>query len=135
VGDRWRKVLRIQVSGEEAVFPAGYEPSLTPLDADLLEKVIAIAYVVDAGTRHERTYTFSPDELETQTGSIPDGTRFVRWLSPSLHPLSPGVHIVDEYVTLSADFWDGLGLDPAINSIPTGTTLADSVEFNVEKRR
>jgi hypothetical protein len=33
----------------------------------------------------------------------------------------------DEYVTLNADFWDGLGVDPAFNLIPAGKILAGSV--------
>jgi hypothetical protein len=50
-----------------------------------------------------------------------------------MHPLPPGDHTVDEYVTLSADFWDGLGLDPTMNLIPAGESLAVSVQFRVVK--
>jgi hypothetical protein len=38
------------------------------------------------------------------------------------------------YVTLSADFWDGLGVDPAFNLIPAAKSLAGSVAFDVVKR-
>jgi hypothetical protein len=131
VGDRWRAVLRIQVAGADFAFPAGYVPSQFPLDDDFLGKFVSGRYVVDAGTGRERTYTFSADQLVVQTGAVPDGTGFVRWTTPSLHPLPPGQHSVDEYVTLSADFWDGLGVDPGINLIPAGESLAGSVQFDV----
>jgi len=86
---------------------------------------------VDAGTSRQRSYSLSAGDLIVQTGAIPDGTRFVRWVTPPLHPLPPGDHTVDEYVTLSADFWDGLGLDPAVNLIPAGESLANPVGFTV----
>ena len=134
VGDRWRAVLRAQVAGEDSVFPSGYTPAVLPLDEDFLAKFIGSRYVVDAGTARERSYSFSAQRLVIENGGLPDGTRFVRWISSSLHPLPPGEHTVDEYVTLSADFWDGLGLDPALNLSPAGETLVGSVSFEVVKR-
>jgi hypothetical protein len=133
VGDRWRAILRIQVAGSDFTFPAGYHPDRLPLDADFLAKLVSATYVVDAGTAQERTYTFFADDLLIQAGAVPDGTRFVRWVTPALHPLSPGSHTVDEYATLSADFWDGLGLDPALNLIPAGRSQSGSVAFEVVK--
>ena len=135
VGDRWRAILRIQAAGSDFIFPAGYQPARLPLDADFLAKLVSATYVVDAGTAQERSYTFSVDDLLIQAGAIPDGTRFVRWVTPALHPLPPGSHTVDEYGTLSADFWDGLGLDPALNLIPAGLGQGGSVEFEVVKRQ
>jgi hypothetical protein len=134
IGDPWRAILRIQVADSDTVFPTGYVPSRSSLDEDFLAKFVSGRYVVDAGTTRERTYRFSAAQLVVETGGIPDGTRFVRWVTPSLHPLPPGSHTVDEYVTLSADFWDGLGVDPAINLIPAGESLAGSVQFDVVKR-
>ena len=131
VGDRWRAVLRIAVAGADPVFPSGYAPAHSDLDEDFVAKFVSARYVVDAGTARERSYSFSAGDLIVQTGAIPDGSRFVRWVTPSLHPLRRGDHSVDEYVTLSADFWDGLGLDPATNLIPAGETLGGVVEFNV----
>jgi hypothetical protein len=132
-GDRWRAVLRAQVAGSDYVFPAGYVPSKPLLDEDFLAKFVSARFVVDAGTAQERSYTFPVSKLVIQTGVLPDGSRFVRWVTPSMHPLPPGDHTVDEYVTLTADFWDGLGLDPAINLIPAGESLAGSVQFRVIK--
>jgi hypothetical protein len=135
VGDRWRKVLRAAVAGDDFVFPAGYSPSRLPLEQDLLAKVVSLRYVVDAGSRQERTYLFTLDDLIIETGALPDGTRFARWVTPSLHPLPLGTHTVDEYTTLSAEFWDGLGLEPGVNGYPAGESLADSVQFTVVKRK
>ena len=133
-GDRWRAILRIQVAGSDQVFPAGYVPSQTLLDEDFLAKFVSARFVVDAGTAQERSYTFPASELVIQTGALPDGSRFVRWVTPSMHPLPPGDHTLDEGGTLTADFWDGLGLDPAINLIPAGESFAGSVQFQVIKR-
>ena len=130
-GDRWRAVLRIQVAGSDYVFPPGYAPSRPLLDEDFLAKFVSARFVVDAGTAQERRYTFAASELVLQTGVLPDGSRFVRWVTPSMHPLPPGDHTVDEYGTLTADFWDGLGLDPAINLLPAGEGFAGSVQFSV----
>ena len=135
VGDRWRAVLRVQAAGDDPVFPPGYVPSTPLLDEDFLAKFVAGRYVVDAGTKRERSYTFSRDELIVENGALPDDTRFVRWTTPSLHPLPPGQHTVDEYIVQSADFWDGLGLDPAVNFGPAGESLVGSVEFSVVKRK
>ena len=132
-GDRWRAILRIAVAGSEPVFPGAYAPLRPRLDEDFLAKFVSARYVVDAGTSRERSYAFSAGDLVVQAGAIPDGTRFVRWVTPPLHPLPPGDHTVHEYVTLSADFWDGLGLDPAINLIPGGESLAGSVGFSVSR--
>ncbi len=134
-GDRWRAVLRVQVAGSDYVLPAGYVPSRALLDQDFLAKFVSSRFVVDAGTAQERSYTFSVRELVIETGVLPDGSRFARWVTPSMHPLPPGDHTVDEYVTLTADFWDGLGLDPGLNLVPAGESLAGSVQFRVVKRR
>jgi hypothetical protein len=135
VGDRWRAVLRTQVAGAEFVFPTGYAPSQLPLDADFLAKLISATYVVDADTAREQAYTFSRDQLVIETGALPDGTRFARFLTPAIHPLPPGAHSVDTYLTLSDDFWDGLGVDPDLNLVPAGTSAGPTTEFDVVKRK
>lgn len=135
VGDRWRAVLRVQAAGGDYVFPAGYAPSRVPLDDDFLAKLVSARFVVDPRTARERSYRFKAKELVIQKGGLPDGSRFVRWVTPSLHPLPPGDHTVAEYVTLGADFWDGFGLDPNVNLIPRGESAVGAVAFSVIKRR
>jgi len=135
-GEPWRAVLRVNMAGEaDRVFPDGYVPLESDLDADLLAKLQAVTYVVDAGTRRERTYVVPAEDLVIRTGDVPDGTRFVGWISTRRHPLPPGDHTVDQYVTLSSDFWDGLALDPALNLVPAGRSFAASFEFTVENPR
>lgn len=41
---------------------------------------------------------------------------------------------VDILWTLSADHWDGFGLDPSANLLPAGELHCSAVEFTVEKR-
>ena len=135
VGDRWRAALRLNVAGADRVFPAGYEPSRPHLDDDFLVKFVSMTYVIDAGTRRERVLAFPTSRLVLRTGALPDGTRFIGWVSPRFSPLPPGDHTVDQYVTLSDDFWDGLGRDPVINSIPDGQSFAASFTFRVVDQR
>ena len=134
VGDWWRPVLRFVVGSNFDVTPQGYEPiGATPLE-DFFLKFVSAEYVVDPGTRRERHYSFAVDELFIDTGSVPDGTEFARW-SPRLHPLPPGPHTLAIYGTTTADFWDGVGLDPAVNFVPAGTSLAVTEEFTVIRRK
>jgi hypothetical protein len=128
-------VLRTQVAGGDHVFPSGYAPSRPLLDEDFLAKFVSARFVVDAGSARQRSYNFPLRRLVIQKGVLPDGSRFVRWVTPSLRPLPPGDHTVDEYETLTSVFWDGLGLDPAVNSIPAGESADGSVQFRVIKRR
>jgi hypothetical protein len=129
-GDRWRPVLRVAAAGSDYVFPSGYAPTQPALDEDFAAKLVSVRYVVDAGTAQERTYVFPATRFDLELGVFPGGV-FVRWATPPLHPLPPGDHTVDEYVTLSADFWDGLDVDPTANLIPAGESLAVSVGFTV----
>lgn len=129
-GDHWRPIIRIQVAGADPVFPPGYDPLRTSLDEDLLAKLVSARYVVDAGTRRARSFAVPSADLTLQTGQLPNGRRFVRWVG-RIHPLPPGNHTVDEYVTLSDDFWDGLGTDPEANLIPAGEILLIPVGFTV----
>jgi hypothetical protein len=134
-GDKWRAVLRVVAAGQDFVFPDGYEPSRLPLDEDFLAKFASARYVIDAGTRQQRVYVFSAREHVFQAGGLPDGSRFVRWVTRSLDPLAPGHHAVDEYVTMTAAFWDGFDVVPEVNLLPAGESLAGSVDFVVAHRR
>ena len=132
-GDQWRAVVRWAAAGNDGVFPNGYTPSRTSLDEDFLAKFVSARYVVDAGTPRERQYVVPAGEHLIQQGTLPDGSVFVRWATGSLRPLTPGDHTVDEYVTLTADSWDGFGVDPAVNLIPAGESFVGSVTFEVLK--
>ena len=131
--DRWRPIGFIQVANSDYVFPPDYEPSRPRLVKDFLAKLVSARYVVDAGTARKRTYNTSKERMMVRRRQLPDGTRVVRFVPPSLHRLPKGNHSVRRYVRLSADFWDGLGTDPAVNLVPEGRHLWDSEEFKVVK--
>jgi hypothetical protein len=130
-GERWRPIGALFVAGSDYVFPPGYVPSRSDLVADFLAKFVSARYVVDPGTARERSYTFARRRLVFRRRALPDGTQLVRWTTPSMHPLLPGDHSVRQYVTLTADVWDGLGVDPAVNLVPAGVVLWDFTPFNV----
>ena len=133
-GEKWRPIVRIQVAGTERVFPDGYTPEHRNLVKDFLAKLVSTRYVVDAGTSQERTFVVTPDNLIIEIGNEAGGTKFVRWM-PRLPKLAPGVHTVDGFVTMRADHWDGLGVDPAANLLPAGESLNLSVTFRVVRSR
>jgi hypothetical protein len=131
--DRWTPVSFIQFAGSDFVFPPGYTPIRHRLVRDFLAKFVAAKYVVDAGTARERTYNFLARKHLIRRRQLPDGTHLLRFAPPSLHHLPEGKHSVDRYVWLSAEFWDGLGTDPAVNQVPEGRNLWNSDVFKVVK--
>ena len=129
-GDTWRPITRIQVASTFESIPDGYVPiGDTPLE-DFLLKFESATYVVDEGTRQERTFTYSTDDLIVVTGDLPDGTQFVSW-TPRLRPLPPGEHTIDVYITMTSDHWDGLDADPSANLIPGGESQPGDIDFLV----
>jgi hypothetical protein len=132
-GDHWRPITGAVVAGADYVFPAGYTPTRQDLIEDLLAKLVFWTYVVDPGTSQERAYRFVAADMLFQRSTLPDGSRFIRWV-PRLHPLPPGEHAVDMYLTLSADVWDGLDTDPAVNFIPAGESYVGTRAFSVTPR-
>jgi len=112
--------------------PAGFEPAgKTPIE-DFIAKLIGVKYVVDPGTRQEKTYVFGNDD---DLGIFNDrelGTVVANTVSlGTLKPLSVGDHVVDSYLLLSAMHCDGFGDVVTDNCLPAGETLFSSVEFEV----
>jgi hypothetical protein len=91
-----------------------------------------VKYVVDPGTRQEKTYVFGNDD---DLGIFNDrelGTVVANTVSlGTLKPLSVGDHVVDSYLLLSAMHCDGFGDVVTDNCLPAGETLFSSVEFEV----
>jgi hypothetical protein len=93
----------------------------TPIE-DFSPKVVTVRYVVDAGTRQERTYWFHPaDVLQTGLTHPPTGLPLTGFIAV-FKPLPVGAHTVDIYVTLSADHSDGFDVDPTADLIAAGKT-------------
>jgi hypothetical protein len=116
------------------VYPDGYETAY-PLDpiADFASKLVSVRVVVDGGTRQEKTYVYSPEDI---TYYMTNMEYFGAWWDPAwlgsawpvaaivplLHPLRVGIHGAQLYLTFSAAHCDGLGAEPDMNCIPAGET-------------
>lgn len=121
VGERWIPAAGWVTNTSHEVIPDGYVPSRpTPIE-DFNAKFAGARYVVDIGTRQERTYTFTADQI-LQTGLTFPGTDYPQTaFLPTLKPLSPGPHTIDIFVIMDADHWDGFDVDPA-DLVPAGET-------------
>jgi hypothetical protein len=121
----------------EAV-PADYTPSApTPLE-DLTSKVRSMIYVVDPGTRHERTYRFrAQDIMDVRTlhdffpVTGPDWP--VALFLAKLPPASIGDHRLATSIDMSARSCDGLGSEPS-DCLPAGITRLQVCPFKVVPR-
>jgi hypothetical protein len=122
----------------EAV-PADYTPSApTPLQ-DFISKVRSMTFVVDPGTKHERSYRFTAQDIMDvrtlhdffpQTG--PDWP--VALFLAKLPPAPVGDHWVATSINMSARSCNGLGTDPAVNCLPAGITRLQVCPFTVVPR-
>ena len=133
-GDKWRPMVRWLVGDTHELIPADYVPARpTPLE-DFLSKLISVRYVIDEGTKRERTYVFEANELIVVPTDLPDNSAFVTF-TPRLKPLRPGEHSIDIYINMAAEHWDGLGLEADEHSAPAGESAAPSVEFRVVNKK
>jgi len=118
--------------------PADYTPSApTPLE-DFSSKVRAMIYVVDPGTKQERSYRYPAQnimdvhtlhEFFPQTG--PDWP--VALFLPKLPPLPPGDHHLSTSIEMSARSCNGLG-SASTDCLPAGITRLQVCPFTVVPR-
>src|SRR5262249_43257472 len=128
-GEHWWPVDRWLTARAWLVIPAGFTPlGATPIE-DFNRKFVSARYVVDPGTNQERTYSF-PSASVLRTGLTVGDFDISSWLA-EFSPIAVGHHVLDLYITLSAEHWDGLGLDPAGDRLPAGETFYDEYEFDV----
>lgn len=131
VGERWIPAAAWTTNTTYEVIPEGYTPSgATPID-DFSAKFVGAGYVIDAGTKHERTYTLSASKI-VQIVTAPGSDFPTASIMAVLPPLPPGPHTVDIFLIFSADHWDGFGVDPSANLWPAGATHCSHVDFTVE---
>ena len=122
----------------EAV-PADYTPSgPTPLQ-DFISKVRSMTFVNDAGTKRERSYRFTAqDIMDVRTAHDFFPETGPDWLIAlflaKLPPLPPGDHRVGAVIEMSARHCDGLGTDPAVNCLAAGITTLTVCPFKVVAR-
>lgn len=131
VGEHWIPESHWITNTAYEFIPPGFTPLFpSPMD-DFKAKFTGGRYVVDAGTTKERTYKFTASQI-LKTGFTVPGTNFpLAEIMPVLHPLPPGPHIVDIFLSISADTWDGLGVDPAANLWPAGEKYCTRYAFTV----
>jgi hypothetical protein len=130
-GRRWTVSNAWFVNVTFEVVPSDFVPAgETPLD-DFIAKFVGVKYVVDPGTKKEKTYQFPNDD---GLGIVQDEGGFDA-ANPvtlgALKPLSVGHHVVDSYLLLSAMHCDGLGDVVEENCLPAGETLFSTVTFTV----
>jgi hypothetical protein len=122
-----------------AAVPEAFEPAegaTKPLE-DFLAKFVQVRFVIDPGTRQEKTVIFPNDgNLFTGIGSqFPDTPANWDVVSPitlgTLKPLSVGDHLVELYWTLSALHCDGLAANIDENCLPAGEFLYSRRPFTV----
>jgi hypothetical protein len=134
-GERWTVAQQVWIMPQtfEAV-PNEFEPAgETPL-ADFLAKFEGVKYVIDPGTRHQRT-VFIPTSDALFVNDVEEGFDLV---SPTtlgtLGPLRVGPHLVQAFWVFSGMHCDGLGTDPDLQCLRAGETLFNAVNFRVTPR-
>jgi hypothetical protein len=131
-GSRWRPLVRWTTATTYEVAPPDYEPLGATPQLDFLAKLESTRYVIDADTAGERSIEVDVDQLLIDTSRSFGDSFDVTSFTPRLPPLLLGVHTVDVYLTMSAEHWDGLGLDGG-NHLPAGETFVHSAVVNVFK--
>ncbi|MGC9543482.1 hypothetical protein [Streptomyces sp. UG1] len=136
-GERW--VLHAGAwatapDGDDAVYPAGYEPEEhNPID-DFNAKFTGARVVLDRGTSQQRTFTFDKEQI-LRTGRESDGLPFSGIVSPPFRPLRVGTHTFTVTITMRERHCDGLDTDPQANCLPAGPIeWAAEVPFEVFPR-
>ena len=122
----------------EAV-PAGYTPSAPTPAADFTSKVRSMTFVVDPGTKRERSYRYGAQSiLDVRTVhdffpvTGPDWP--IAFFLAKLPPLPPGDHRIGTIIEMSARHCDGLGTDPG-NCLGAGMTRLGVCPFEVVARK
>lgn len=130
-GEHWTTTSRWFVAESYGPVPPGFMPApgATPVD-DFLAKFVGVRYVIDPGTRQQRTYVF-PNSEKLFMAAVGSATLFNPITLGTLHPLSAGQHVIDRYWRMSALHCDGIGDSLEENCLPAGDTFFGSVTFDV----
>lgn len=132
VGERWTPAASWTTNTTYEAIPEGYTPSRSTPMEDSLAKFVEGGYVIDAGTGHERTFSFPAAEI-VQLVSAPGSGVPTAAIMPVLPPLPPGPHTVDIFFVLNAAHWDAFGTDRH-SMLPAGVTHCSHIEFTGERR-
>jgi hypothetical protein len=134
-GEAWTATAAWVVAETFESVPEGFVPAgETPLD-DFQAKA-SLKYVVDPGTRQERTYVFTDTSrvaVREVNGGPLDGAPVLNTITMgSLRPLSAGRHVVETYWAFSAMHCDGIADNPEENCL-AGELLYHRVEIDVTR--
>ena len=133
VGERWVQPAAWLMGPSFESVPAEFVPAgTTPLE-DFVAKFAAVKYVVDAGTKQERTYVI-PSSDRLWTGELDELPAVNTVTLGSLHPLSVGQHTVAVYWLFSAMHCDGIVANAVENCFPAGETFYTATAFDVAPR-
>ncbi|HVE91496.1 MAG TPA: hypothetical protein VNE62_04210 [Actinomycetota bacterium] len=130
-GERWIPAAAWVANSHYEVLPAGYVPAAPYPIEDFNAKFVRARYVIDRGSRQERSWTFLASEVVREGLTYPGTDLPMSALIAVLRPLPVGRHSADIFVTMSADHWDGFGDDPAVDLVRAGETHWASVSFTV----
>jgi hypothetical protein len=123
----WRAHAAWITNPTHEIIPPGYQPKAAkPID-DFAKKFVRAKYVLDPGTPRQKTFIF--DITQLRRARPPDA---FLWASGPLRAMEEGSHVVDVYIFLWADHWDGLGVEPELHRLPAGESFFDRYTFTVE---
>jgi hypothetical protein len=129
-GERWVNAIGWTMAHAFDVVPTGFASAwATPLE-DFVAKFAAVKYVIDPGTRRERTVVLrNGDDLFVGEDEglvlVSAGTL------GTVHPLPVGEHTADVYWVFNETHCDGLGDVFEENCFPAGETLNVGLAFEV----
>lgn len=130
-GQRWRPANRWDTAPTFDAyddFPDGFAPVGDTPQEDFIAKFQAVKYVIDPGTRREKTVVFPKDaSLFVLQGDDGDVTSPITL--GALGPLPVGEHAVDVYWHMSAKHCDGLGDELDVNCLAAGEFFYARWEF------
>ena len=138
-GEFYATIQGWQMNSVWETVPADYTPSApTPLQ-DFISKVRSVTFVVDPGTKRERSYRYAAQDIidvRTVRDFLPlTGPDWpIALFLAKLPPLPPGEHLVEQLFEMSARHCDGLGTVPGFNCLPAGITSVNRCPFRVLPR-
>jgi hypothetical protein len=131
MGSKLRPVAHWGTALTYEIAPPDYEPlGATPAE-DFVAKVESMRFVVDSGSPDEATFLVDAADLFVDTAILFDTIELVR-VHARLPGLHLGQHFIEVYGTLSADHWDGLGLEDS-NHLPGGEFFWSFIEVVVTR--
>jgi hypothetical protein len=129
-GEHWiRPIWWITNTADASVYPDGYLSAQAVPRDDFVSKLIAIEFVIDGGTYHEKRYIFDASgivrtdiDAEQLEPDLWDAPYPMASVLARLLPLSVGEHFVEAFIILSAAHCDGFTTDPDLSCLPAGET-------------